>query len=256
MDQPTLPPDATALLHEVRSQCSAYMNAVMFLALDASRDRSYGTKNLLVLAIEDHLEASIALPELAERGLVNTCRRELRFLLEASMKLCYAERSLPSATIDDKLATLRRQLDSPHIGLRRQLTLDLLPETEREPFAEFVGRLYGEASTYVHLTHAQVLERDRLAKLGGQTLRPTSQSLAPLLALLSGVLAASFVYVAHSVPAFAVGDHFVEDDGSSHSWPLAASRWVALLDEHFDYKHERQASLTDIRKRRWSAVAA
>lgn len=248
--------EVAALLADTRTLCTEYLSAVMFLALDASRDPTYGTNNLLVLAIEDHLEASVGLPDFASQGLVNTCRRELRFLLEASIKLCYAEHALPGGSIDDKLASLRRELDSPNIGLRKQLQLLLLPEHERAPFANYVGRLYGETSNYVHLTFAQVQERDELARRGAKPLTPAKQLIEPLLELLSRVLAASFVYVAHAVPAFAVGDFLVRENGRSHAWALRRNRWVALVDEYFDYRDERQANISEIRSLRWSQVAA
>ncbi len=250
------PDDTKPLLTDTRQLCAGYINAVMFLALDASRDPTYGTNNLLVLAIEDHLEASVGLPEIAARGLVNTCRRELRFLLEASIKLCYAEHVLPNGSIDDKLASLHRELDSPNIGVRKQVALSLLPESERESFGDHVGRLYGETSRYVHLTIRQVQERDELARRGRDPLHPSAKVLGELLDLLHRVLAACFVYVAHAVPAFAVGDLLVKEDGLSHPWSLSRSRWIALLDEHFDYKHERQKNIDDIRRNRWAQVAA
>lgn len=45
-----VPLETAILLTDAREVCAAYMNAVMFLALDASRDPAYGTNNLLVLA--------------------------------------------------------------------------------------------------------------------------------------------------------------------------------------------------------------
>jgi hypothetical protein len=248
------PKGTTALLSDTRQLCGEYMNAVMSLALDAARDPAYGTNNLLVLAIEDHLEASVSLPEMASRGLVNTCRRELRFPLEASIKLCYVEHALPSGSIDDKLASLRSALDSPNIGLRNHFELPLLPQDERVRFSAEVGRLYGQTSNYVHLTFAQVEERDRLIRQGAQPLTPSEHTIEPLLGLMSRVLAASFVYIAHAVPAFAVGDLLVRENGYSHSWALSGHRWIALLDEYFDYKQERRANIDDIRRLRWNRV--
>jgi hypothetical protein len=247
-------PIAVAVLDRMRRICSEYINAVVFLALDASRDPTYGENNLLVFAIEDHLEAAVGLPEFASYGLVNTCRRELRFLLEASIKLCYAQQSAPAAAIETKLATFRRELDSASIGIRKQVALLLLPPNERDVFAIDVGHLYGEASNYVHLTFAQVQERISVAEQGATPVTPSAPMLESLTDFLLRVLAASFVYVAHSVPDFSVGDLLVSNDGTSRNWELARERWIALIDEHFDYKAERQAHLPSIRSLRWQRV--
>jgi hypothetical protein len=33
------------------------------------------------------------------------------------------------------------------------------------------------------------------------------------------------------------------------------NRWIALLDEYFDYKQERQANIDDIQRLHWNHVA-
>lgn len=173
-----------------------------------------------------------------------------------SIKMCFVQQAAQSSTTEEKLASFQRDFDSPNISLRKRVNLALLPEEHREAFNEHVGRLYGEASNYVHLTTMQLQRRLALIDNGR---KPGVESLEEVVALnrqIHNTLAASFVFVAHAVPSFAVGDLFVGADGSSFKWALATSKFIALLDEHFDYKHERQETLVKIHAGRWARVAA
>lgn len=233
-----------------------FMRAVIALALGNSRDSTFSKNHLLACIADDFLETSLALPYLANEGIHNVCRRELRFLLEMSIKMCFVQQAAESSTTEENLARFQRNFDSPNISLRQRVNLALLPEKHREHFNEHVGRLYGEASHYVHLTTTQLQRRLELINNGR---KPGVESLEEVVALnrqIHSTLAASFVFVAHAVPSFAVGDFFVAADGSCFKWALATSKFIALLDEHFDYKHERQETLEEIHARRWARVAA
>lgn len=219
--------------------------------MDSSRDSTFSQNHLLTCIADDFLETALAIPLMAREGIHNACRRELRFLLEMSIKLCFIQQASEASTTEDKVALFGRELDSPNINLRKRVTLSLLPEAQRELFSEHVGRLYGESSNYVHLTTTQLQRRLELVDSGR---KPGEESLEEVIALNQQILhnlAAAFVFVAHSVPSFAAGDLFVSADGSSHRWMLAADKFIAFLDEHFDYKHERQEVLDTVRAERW-----
>lgn len=233
-----------------------FMRGVIALAFGNSRDPTFSKNHLLACIADDFLETSLALPHLAKESIHNVCRRELRFLLEMSIKMCFVQQAAEASTTEEKLASFQRDFDSPNISLRKRVSLALLPADQREAFNEHVGRLYGEASNYVHLTTAQLQRRLELVNSGR---KPGVESLEEVVALnqqIHSTLAASFVFVAHAVPSFAVGDLFVSADGSSFKWALATSKFIALLDEYFDYKHERQETLENIRTERWARVAA
>lgn len=233
-----------------------FLHGVVFLALDNSRDPTFSQNHLLACIADDFLETALALLLMAREGIHNACRRELRFLLEMSIKLCFVQQRSEASSTEDKVALFRRDLDSPSISLRKRVNLLLLSEPQREPFFEHVGRLYGESSDYVHLTTTQLQRRLELVDSGR---KPGAESLEEVVALNQQIhsnLSAAFVFIAHAVPSFAVGDLLVAADGSSHQWALATSKFIAFLDEHFDYKHERKGVLERVRAERWSRAGA
>ena len=233
-----------------------FMRGVMFLAMDTSRDPAFADNHLLAYVADDYLESAVAIPFMVREGIHNTCYRELRFLLEMSLKLCFVQQQNYRQPVTETLESFRAQLNSPSISIKNDIDVSLLPPMERDAFLEETGRLYGATSNYVHLTFSQLEKRLALVESGRTPGNETVDEVAHLNELVLRVLAAAFTYLAHAVPSYAVGDFFVGSDGSSHKLSLSRSQFIALLDESFDYKHERQAALSEIRKARWDNVAA
>ena len=67
-------------------------------------------------------------------------------------------------------------------------------------------------------------------------------------------LAASLVFMFHSVPEYVAGDWFVDSDGGTVEWFFSRSQYMAQIDAHFDYKHERQQKLSAIRAARHARI--
>lgn len=232
-----------------------FLRGVMLLAMNTARDPEFANSHFLAYVADDYLESAVAIPFMVREGIHNVCFRELRFLLELSLKLCFVQQQNYRQSVDEKLATFREQLNSPNISIKNNIDLPLLPANERAMFLEETGRIYGTTSNYVHLTFNQMKVRLAQVESGRTPGNETPDEVARLNELLMRVLSVAFVYIAHSVPSYAVGDFFVGSDGSSQHWSLSRSKYVALLDEHFDYKHERQASLAEIKMARWGNVS-
>jgi hypothetical protein len=191
---------------------------------------------------------------LIREGIHNVCRRELRFILEMSIKTCFVQQKQYNVDIATKLNSFKSILDSANISFRKQLDLSLIPEAERVSFDQEVGRLYGETSRYIHMTQSQILERIELVDQNRTSGKEGPDEIESLNRLIGRGLACSLVLLLHSVPDYVAGDLLVEPDGKSLKWFFAQSRFIALIDEQFDYKAERQANLKEVRKARWSQV--
>jgi hypothetical protein len=72
--------------------------------------------------------------------------------------------------------------------------------------------------------------------------------------LVSRALAASLVFLYHSVPDYVAGDWFVDKENLPERWYFKRSRFLAAIDAHFDYKHERQKKLSELVSARSSRV--
>ncbi|QVK23303.1 hypothetical protein KHX94_00200 [Shewanella dokdonensis] len=54
-------------------------------------------------------------------------------------------------------------------------------------------------------------------------------------------------------PSF-TGDLLVDSLDEQDEWAFHANRYIALIDSHFDYKHERQGRLEEIHQRRENRI--
>jgi hypothetical protein len=245
----------TQYLQQTDYICRSFLFGLSFIVQDTARDPSYIDNHLLSYTAQDFLQSTISLPLLIQQGIHNVCRRELRFILEMAIKLCSIQQQQYSSNISSKLDSFKSTLDSSKISVKNQITLEMLTEEKREIFLQDVGRLYGETSNYVHLTTFQILERIRLVDQGYTSGKESPAEVEALNNLIARSLACSLVFLLHSVPSYVAGDLLVNDDGSSPSWIFAQSKYIALIDEYFDYKHERQANLTEIKASRQARIS-
>lgn len=249
-----LPPDLAVPLRQTDHLVRSYLAGLSFLIKDASRDPSFSDNHLLSFLAQDVLQSTISVVALATEGMLNVARRELRFLLEASIKICFVQRASYGSSVEDKLAEFDKVLSSQRISIKENLDLDMLPEGLRPAFAEEVGRLYGFSSAYVHLTPAQILASIGAAEAGVSAGKERPTDVEALNGIAERVMAASLVLLLHSVPSWVAGDWLVERDGASIDWHFMGSRFIAGIDSHFDYKHERQATLEAIQRGRKALI--
>jgi hypothetical protein len=249
-----LAPELVEPLRQTGVIISAYLDAMHHIVFDTGRDPKYADSHLLVYLSQDLLQSAISLVSLSMEGLLTVAKRELRFMLEASIKLCFVQQENYASKVAEKLCEFDKELSSQRISIKENLDLDMLPETDRSPFTEEVGRLYGLTSGYVHLTPGQIVERIAAIQAGRTAGFETPEDIAALNNLVSRVLAASLVLVFHSVPPYVAGDWLVRGDGSTVDSHFLGSRFLAGIDAHFDYKHERKSRLAEIAAARAARV--
>ncbi len=233
--------------------CNEFLRALLFIVNDTRRDPDYLSNHLLSYLAQDYIQAVFSFPFLAHTGVLNQCRRELRFLIETSIKLCHVQQKGHELSIQDKLVVFKKALNSSDISIKNDLDLSLLSEAARKNFKEDIGRFYGSTSNYVHLTTGQINERIDAVD-AGRTSGFESEADGAGMMILDG-LTYSLVLLLHSVYEYVAGDLLVDnDDGASNPWLFAGSKYIAEIDAHFDYKHERKAHLEKIVEIRTSRI--
>jgi hypothetical protein len=95
---------------------AAYVEGMAFIVYDTGRDPSYFERHLLSYLAQDFLQSALAIPLLVREGILSTARRELRFILEASIKLCYIQQLAYSSPIDEKVKKFRGEFTAVPIS--------------------------------------------------------------------------------------------------------------------------------------------
>lgn len=249
-----LPPELVAPLKTTNAIVLAYLAALDFIIRDTRRDPTYLENHLLSYLAQDFLQSAISIVTLSMEGLTSVAKRELRFVIEASIKLCLVQQKDYASSIQNKLDRFDKELSSQRISIKQNLDLSMLPEELRESFGDEVGRVYGLTSSYVHLTPQQIQERIAAVDAGRTAGKEDAADIEALNLLVSRGLAISLTLLFHSVPSYVAGDWMVEDNGSTVAWYFTGSRFLAGVDRYFDYKHERQDRLAEIQEVRREAI--
>jgi len=227
-----------------------FMSGLWFCIHDTGRDHEFWDKHLFSYISQDIIQSSYSIYLLAREGITNPCKRELRFLLELTIKQCYIEQQMPRASVTDKLDQYSKLLNSPSISIKSDITLSLLPAATKDTFLADVGRFYGVSSKYVHLSSQQVEERIELLKRGITVGKEGVTEIKDMIQSIRLGYSLVLTLIYHSIPSYVAGDWLVDSDGSSNKWYFGKSKYIAGIDSYFDYKHERKSDLQEIQKKR------
>ena len=63
-----------------------------FCYMNSIRDGVSGDRNFFLRMIDDIMQSVISIEVIAKEGILNTCRRELRYLIEISIKSCLIDK--------------------------------------------------------------------------------------------------------------------------------------------------------------------
>lgn len=244
-------PDALATaLAATRRIVHEYLSVIRFIVGNSARDPAFASTHLLSYVSQDFIESAGSIAFLAQSGSLSVPKRDLRFVIESSIKLCFVHQKNYRSMTDDKLKQFEKELSSPSISIKRDLNLWMIPESLRNDFDEELGRLYGKTSTFVHLTPTQIAQRIAAVDAGKMIGFESPTEVDELNSLLSRGFAASLVLLFHAVGDYVAGDFLVDSDGSTVDSYFLGSRFIAGMDEYFDYKAERQARLNEVQAAR------
>jgi hypothetical protein len=231
-----------------------YLSAVRFIIGDSARNPDFGLTHLLTYLSQDLIESAVGMAFLAGSGSLNVPKRELRFVIESSIKLCYVQQQNYRSSINEKLSQFDKELSSHKISMKRDLSLRMLAEPVQDDFEEELGRLYGETSTFVHWTPQQILQRIAAVDAGRTVGFESPVEIDTFNKLISRGFAASLVLLLHSVEGYVAGDFLVNSDGDTTESYFCGSRFIAAIDAFFDYKAERKAKLAAVQSARAARI--
>ncbi|MCD6616814.1 hypothetical protein MC64_020930 [Aeromonas caviae] len=220
----------------------------------ASRWQDFGEKYLLPRHFDDIVEAALTAQLAVENGALNPARRELRYMLEVAVNVTYVDEVRAKDSFDERVAFYRgKKVNKSNVDHVFDLPLRLFGEHKNE-FATSVRSAWVRASNYVHLTKRRIDEKLRLREqgisLGMETVDMLKDIVSEANEVCSIVVALTFETIG---PSF-TGDLLVDSLDEQDEWAFHANGYIALIDSHFDYKHERQGRLEEIHQRRENRI--
>jgi len=233
-----------------------YGVAINAIDLMATRYPPFFEERITLRIKQQFVESLVAIATAVKEGLYNPARRELRFLLEASVKTLWLDSGCPTVgdatnaspkprptTVDEKVASLD-DLGRERFGeIVGSLRFRLMDDAGSAAYRQTAVSLYGRLSTHVHIS-SNIIARDlkgfdRDRDFGFETIADVNA----IIDLARQVLDLALASHLEAFDEGLVGDIFTSLLDDMQRWSFHKTPLVAAVSRHFDYKAERQPGL-------------
>lgn len=224
-------------LRYLQSIASDFIEAQSYIRFQGARFDA--SKHYLLFRFAPHLaESVLTITMIAKEGMQNAARRELRFMLEAAVKLSVRDTHMSAKTFEDRLAGLgdRTKRFEDYVA-----ALSYFDEFEnpQDANAETLS-LYAELSGFVHAAIPQFEHAISRSKRDEDTGMETVATFNRFNKLAFRVYDLVLVRLFHSVGLSMAGDIFTTTLDDDPKWRFHKAKFVGRLSKCFDYKHERK----------------
>ena len=231
---------------ETRKIVEDFLYWLKFSVGDTSRDPLYSKNNILYYLEQDMIETLIIVLSNIQDGAHNPAKRETRFLLELSIKMAYVQQKAYDKKVEEKIKLYTKQIRSTNIGIKNQIMFSYLSAESKSNFLNDVGKIYSEASLFVHLTVENMTQRIQKVTDGNYIGYESIEELKATNVFLKKIISYCMIFIIESLPDYVVGDWFGMLYPETKSWYFLKSKYVSEIDMTFDYKEERKRYLGKI----------
>ncbi|WP_396268578.1 hypothetical protein [Ideonella sp.] len=245
-------------LQKMRKTVQALHQTLGLCDFAATRWADYHEKYLLPRHKDEIGEAAVMAKLAIENGALNSSRREMRYMLEVAVNTAFIDETAAPQDLEGRIQFYRgKQVCKNNVDHVRQLPLRMLTESQRQAFREATSAAWVDASNYVHLTKRRIDEKVKQRAEGVRLGFETPEMLAGVVHSLHDACSIVVVLAFETIGPDLTGDLLVDGRlDTFDDWPFHQNRFVAALDAHFDYRHERQSGLQEHIARRQRRLAA
>lgn len=240
-------------IHE--SECfKAQKKYFMRLTMDASNAfraayshaiiaKPFAEQSLTIQSTDDFEQSVMAISFLYDEGLLNPIKRELRYIIEASVKYLYIDQMNPSAGLKEKIPMVNKLGSS--IDIRKDLKLGAFHSEDSQQFINELYDAYKQCCAYIHLSPKQIEERLAQRVRGGALGYETTEELRKINRLIFRVYDLVLTIYFHAYSLSLSGDLFINLFDRLPEWVFHRGKYIPAFSSYFDYKVERRHSKND-----------
>ena len=238
-----------AVIKHLDRMASDFGLAVNAIDVMATRHSPFFDSKIMLRAKPHLTQSLVAAIWSIKEGMLDPARRELRFLLEASVKALWLDKGGertdgtqigPNDSVDQKVSTLDDLGRRKFAEIVAELEFGLLPPEAQATYRSTATDLYSKLSTYSHVSKANVEQDLRNfghgRAFGFETVRELEAITKQAKRVLDLSLASQFEAFDHGL----VGDIIVQVFDDEPKWAFRRTPLVGAIDRHFDYKAERR----------------
>ncbi|VBB05617.1 Hypothetical protein LUCI_0827 [Lucifera butyrica] len=201
--------------------------------------RGGGRENSLTFNLFDFFfESAVGISVMIKEGVLNPAKRELRYVLETSVKALLVDQTLTKQTYHEKIAYLGTSIPRSSIDCVDDINF-FITDNQSKLLINDVKQLFGELSQYVHPSEEQIKEYilrcNEGASIGLETGKELKRMNAPF-RTYEIVLVLSL----HALGFSQSGDMFINLFDDSPKWKFHKGRHMKAMSALYDYKAERR----------------
>lgn len=196
---------------------------------------------ILQRSMDDLLESVVAVRTASREGTFNAARRELRYLLESTVKYVYVDQQLAGETsLEERIRFLGDNSKVPRSSISPIDDVTLRMVGDKEEFQQAVCQSFSALSGFVHPSRRASEERLARAARGEFSGLEGPKVLEAFTRLSSQTLDLVLTLVFEGIgPSFS-GDLFVSLLDDAPRWKFHKTKFVSQVSGFFDYKVERR----------------
>lgn len=134
------------------------IQAVRSVSIYSTRARHIYDNCLFIHSIDDLLQSFISIKFQVENGVFNSAKRELRYILELSVKNSVVDSQNPNSNLQERIKYLHDNIPRSSIQIAEQLSPILAPADKKEFLAE-INLHYSQICEYIHPSKKQIEEQ-------------------------------------------------------------------------------------------------
>lgn len=189
---------------------------------------------------DDFLESALSIWSLANQGIFNAGRREMRYMLEAAAKYVFVDQQVDgSASLAARIELLHDTSVVPRSSVDPVDGIQFRMVPDAKAFAGAVHSAFGSLSGFTHMSSKQLEERLGRAARGEFSGFESVRTLEAFNRLLVQTYDVVLVLLLEGIgPAF-TGDLFIQVFDEAEDWKFRKGRFVSQISRQFGYKAER-----------------
>lgn len=217
-----------------------FLNGLRVCRLMSTRAPKIYEEMLVFRLLDDLIQSALSTWPLIENGFLNQVKREMRYMVESSVKNLYVDQQLPNAMLQDRVTFLHDKVDRSSISMAGQIQLGGFDANKAKEFTDELADLYYKACAYIHPSKRQIEEQLALAEDGRAYGFETADELREVGRLLFRLYDMVLVLIFSGLGIGLAGDVFVNVLDERTDWRYHKGKYVKLLSSFFNYKVERQ----------------
>lgn len=215
------------------------IQTIRTISIYSTRAKEIYDQFLTVRSSDNLIQSIVGLRDLVLSGIHNTAKREIRYMLEMTVKYLVVDQEKMDKSLPEKIQHLADNIPSSSIEIIDSLSTPFTIAIDKQ-FKDEVKDMFYKACAYVHPSKRQIDEQvDNYSKgihIGFETAKMLADINKLLFRAYDIILTMLFIGFGQSMS----GDLFIEIYDIEPKWKFHKGKYLKEYSRLFDYKVERQ----------------